>query len=87
MKYSVEVSKSAARSLRKITPQIRHQIYAALKELEHTPRPVGVRKVVGAEDTWRIRVGNYRVVYTIKDNKLLVVVVRVGHRREVYRNL
>jgi len=59
----------------------------ALAVLRDDPRPPGCVKLTGADDLWRIRVGQYRVVYTIRDDELLVLVVRVAHRRDVYRGL
>jgi mRNA interferase RelE/StbE len=59
---------------------------AAIADLAETPRPDGVRKIVGSEDAYRIRVGDYRIVYKIVDRVLTVFVVRVGHRKDVYRD-
>ena len=53
--------------------------------LADNPRPPGVEKLKGAEGLWRVRVGDYRVIYTVRDEVLLVLVIRIGHRREVYR--
>lgn len=83
-RYAVELAESAKRDLKKISPQAKESILAAIEELTDDPRPVGCRKVRGA-DAYRIRVGTYRVIYQIFDMRLLVIVVRVGHRREVYR--
>jgi len=55
--------------------------------LADNPRPSGAEKLKGAKDLWRIRSGNYRIIYTIQDEALLVLVIRIGHRREVYRYL
>jgi mRNA interferase RelE/StbE len=54
-------------------------------ELEDNPRPPGCKKLVGEENAWRIRVGNYRVLYEIKDRVLIVHVVEIGHRKDVYK--
>lgn len=66
----------------RLTPKRR---LACITALEQDPRPSGCKKLRGATNTYRIRSGDYRVVYTIEDAELLVLVVRVGHRREVYR--
>jgi mRNA interferase RelE/StbE len=58
-----------------------------LDELAHDPRPSGVKKLQGLDDTYCVRVGDYRVVYEIQDNLLIVLVLSVAHRREVYRDL
>ncbi len=60
------------------------RIRTAIDALGTDPRPDGVTKLSGTSDSYRIRVGNYRIVYTIDDGKLTIVVVRIGHRREVY---
>ncbi len=83
--YRVEFTTAAAKEIRKLDRAIRRRILAAIAELEKTPRPVGCKKLVGESDAWRIRAGDYRVLYEVIDNVLLVVVVRVGHRREVYK--
>jgi mRNA interferase RelE/StbE len=61
------------------------RVMKALATLKHTPRPVGATKLEGIEEAYRIRVGDYRVLYRIQDRVLTVTVVRVGHRRDVYR--
>ena len=58
---------------------------AAIDELAQNPRPAGCAKLVGTANDWRIRVGDYRIIYEIHDTRLIVLVVRVAHRREVYR--
>ncbi|MBI3128420.1 MAG: type II toxin-antitoxin system RelE/ParE family toxin [Candidatus Tectomicrobia bacterium] len=82
--YRVELAESAKRDLKKVSPQTKEDILTAIEELAEEPRPVGCKKVRGA-DAYRIRVGAYRVIYQIFDVRLLILVVRVGHRREVYR--
>ncbi|MBM3569186.1 MAG: type II toxin-antitoxin system RelE/ParE family toxin [Alphaproteobacteria bacterium] len=85
MAYRVEITPSAQRALRKIEPTWRNKISHAIDSLVLAPRPYGCVKLAGLPDKWRIRVGDYRVIYSITDNILLVVVVGVGHRREIYR--
>lgn len=63
----------------------RRRVDAAILALADNPRPNGCRKLAGEEGQWRIRVGDFRVIYQVRDAVLLVLVVRVGHRREVYR--
>ena len=58
-----------------------------LSELEASPRPFGVKKMSGGSDLWRVRVGDYRIVYEVRDRQLVVAVIRLGHRRVVYRGL
>ena len=83
-RYRVELAESAKRDLKKVSPQAKEDILAAIEELADEPRPRGCKKVRGA-DAYRIRLGSYRVIYQIFDVRLVVMVVRVGHRREVYR--
>ena len=85
MRYRVEVSPVAHRELRKIPEDKRERILRRIRSLAEDPRPAGVQKLAGEVDGYRIRVGDYRVLYRVKDDVLLIVVVRVGHRREVYR--
>lgn len=85
MAYRVELAPRATRELRRLDHIIRERVLRALIGLEVDPRPQGVKKLVGAESTWRLRIGDYRIVYEIRDRELLVMVVRVAHRREVYR--
>lgn len=83
--HSVDLSPSAARQLRKLDPQARRRIIAVLELLRTEPRPAGAKKLVGGEGEWRVRTGDYRIVYEIHDTILLVLVVAVGHRRDIYR--
>lgn len=84
MSYSVFIQKSAQRSLDRISPPYQDRIIRVIQSLADQPRPLGVKKLSG-RDAWRIRVGDYRVIYEIHDNRLMVMVVVIGHRREVYR--
>lgn len=74
---------AALRSLRKLDPQIRRRVQGAIALLAEDPRPPSAKKLKG-RDAFRVRVGNYRVIYTVEDDVLLVVVVTLGHRRDVY---
>ncbi|SBW21034.1 hypothetical protein FDG2_1872 [Candidatus Protofrankia californiensis] len=84
-RYKVEVSSHAARAFRKLPVPVQRRLTRAFLALEHTPRPVGSKALVGSPGHWRIRVGDYRVIYTVRDDVLLVLVVELGHRRDVYR--
>jgi mRNA interferase RelE/StbE len=84
MSYQVVLPKSAQKELDRLPDQISERILAALAGLETQPRPSGCKKLRG-ESAWRIRVGDYRVIYEIHDKVLQVIVVTIGHRREVYR--
>lgn len=89
MAYRVELSTSAGGELRKlrkrIQPKLMKGIGDRISALAEDLRPPGVEKIEGRDHLWRVRSGDYRIVYTVEDDVLLVVVVKIGHRREVYR--
>ena len=83
--YRVEIAKNAAKDLRGIDRKWIPRIVAAIEALETDPRPAGCKKLAGSEHTYRLRIGDYRVVYDFHDATLIVWVVRIRHRRDVYR--
>ncbi|HZX99813.1 MAG TPA: type II toxin-antitoxin system RelE/ParE family toxin [Dermatophilaceae bacterium] len=85
MTYAIEVLPAAERDLRKVHPQMRARIRGAVLKLAAEPRPPGARALKDRPGYLRVRVGDYRIIYTIEDEVLRVIVVRVGHRRDVYR--
>lgn len=85
MKYRIEVTPRAARDLAALPRAQLERVSRKIDGLAVQPRPRGVTKLSGAEDLHRIRVGDYRVVYQIKDDILLIVLIRIGHRRDIYR--
>jgi mRNA interferase RelE/StbE len=84
MAYTVRFSSHAARQLRKLPRDVQERVRPVIDALADDPRPPRARRLAGREDGWRIRVGAYRVLYAIHDDVLTVLVVEVGHRREVY---
>ncbi|HEY1693174.1 MAG TPA: type II toxin-antitoxin system RelE/ParE family toxin [Polyangiaceae bacterium] len=86
MPYEVRFKPSAAKELAKLPAEVRRRIAPRIDALATTPRPPGAEKLVG-EEAWRIRVGDHRVVYTIEDRVLVVLVVHIGNRREIYKRL
>ncbi|MDY0081450.1 MAG: type II toxin-antitoxin system RelE/ParE family toxin [Ignavibacteriaceae bacterium] len=82
--YKIEILSSADKNLRRINSKDREKIALGISKLSNNPRPHGSKKLKGSE-FYRLRIGDYRVIYLIKDNRLIVVVVRIGHRREIYR--
>jgi mRNA interferase RelE/StbE len=82
-RYRIELRPAAVRALRKIDPRIRDRIHGAIALLASDPRPPASRQLKGRPGH-RVRVGDYRIIYTIQDDVLLIVVVTVGHRRDVY---
>jgi mRNA interferase RelE/StbE len=85
MPYEVRFSSAADRHIGKLPRAVRPLVVARAEALADDPRPHGVEKMSGEENAYRVRVGDYRIIYEIHDAVLIVVVVRVGHRREVYR--
>lgn len=85
MTYRIEVAPAAVRQIRKLEPAARRRIQAAIELLSDQPRPSGAKKLVGGDGEWRVRTGDYRIVYGIHDEVLLVLVVAVGHRRDIYQ--
>lgn len=85
MAYEIHFAPSAAKQFRKLRRDIRPRVEAKIDSLAANPRPRGVEKLAGAENLYRVRAGDFRVVYEIHDKRLIVLVVRVGDRRDVYR--
>ena len=84
MTYRVDVASAAVRQLCKLAPPARRRIQAAIELLAEQPRPSGATKLVGGEGEWRVRTGDYRIAYEIHDSMLVVLVVAVGRRRDIY---
>ncbi|MGH9043672.1 MAG: type II toxin-antitoxin system RelE family toxin [Acidimicrobiales bacterium] len=83
-RYRIEVRPAAIRALRKLGRGIRPRIEGAIALLAEDPRPPASRPLTGRPG-YRVRVGDYRIIYTIQDDRMLIVVVTLGHRRDVYR--
>jgi mRNA interferase RelE/StbE len=83
--YRVLLERAAEKDLRRLSAEIHDSIILAIRALATNPRPPGCRKLSGSKSDWRIRIGDYRVVYEIADTIRIVRVNRVRHRREVYR--
>lgn len=83
--YRIEFTRSAEKDLRRIEKSRVPAIYDEIERLSEDPRPLGVKKLAGADRTYRIRVGDYRVVYEIQDEVLLILVIRIAHRKDVYK--
>lgn len=83
--YSVEFVPSAKRQLAKMPRSMQRRITRTTDGLGQDPRPRGAKLLSADREIWRIRVGDYRMLYTIEDDRLVVLVIRIGHRREVYR--
>ena len=83
-RYKVIVSKSAGKELSKLPLEINNRIIPAIRKLSDNPRPKGSKKLKGSKSTWRIRIGDYRVIYVIDDVVLVVDIRKVGHRKDIY---
>ncbi|HLG19994.1 MAG TPA: type II toxin-antitoxin system RelE/ParE family toxin [Bdellovibrionota bacterium] len=86
-KYRIEFSRSAERQLKAVPRADQERIVRSILSLESNPFPSGVRKLSGYDDVFRIRVGTYRILYSVQGTHLLVIVLKIGHRKDVYRGL
>ena len=84
MTYAVRLAPAAVRQLRKLDPAGRRRVQAAIALLATDPRPPAARQLVGGAGEWRVRTGDFRIIYEIHDAELVVLVIKVGHRRDVY---
>ena len=85
MAYQVVIATRAARQLAKLDAAAKRRVQAAIDLLSLDPRPPSATKLVG-DPAWRVRTGNYRIVYEIENDRLLVLVIAVGHRRDIYKH-
>ena len=83
--YSVELTRTAEKQLRRIAKRHRNRLVEAIHDLVDRPRPHGARKLQGYDDVYRIRVGQYRVVYEILEDRVIVIVLKLGHRKDIYK--
>ena len=86
MIYEIQFTKGARKLFKKLPQELQARIQSKIDDLSIEPRPDGVKKLQGEENSYRIRVGEYRVVYEIYDDILLVSIVRVGHRNKIYKD-
>jgi mRNA interferase RelE/StbE len=85
MTYRIEFRPAAIRELAKLETSTRRRIAATVESLGTNPRPPGVEKLKGHDHRYRVRCGDYRIIYEINDRVLTILVLRIGHRRQVYR--
>jgi mRNA interferase RelE/StbE len=83
--YRIQFKSSAAQQLDRLDGAVRVRVDRKVDELAENPRPAGAKKLKGSSELWRVRVGDYRVIYSIHDDVLLILVVKIGHRGDVYR--
>jgi mRNA interferase RelE/StbE len=84
MAYEVRITQAAEKALKKLEAGVRARLYAKMMELGNDPRPSGVKKLEG-EELYRVRVGDFRIIYAIQDKELIVLIVRVAGRKDAYR--
>ena len=86
--YQIEFTKSASKEFKKLPKNIKEKAIEALNFLSQNPRSdfLKTKKMKGPESLYRIRVGDYRLVYEIVNKKLIIIIVKIGHRKDIYRN-
>jgi mRNA interferase RelE/StbE len=83
--YKIEWKRSAAKELKRVPPEIIKRILVAIEALAEAPFPAGVKKLVGSHHTYRIREGSYRVIYSVNSDVVMIEIIKIGHRKSVYR--
>ena len=84
-KYTVVFARSARKELESLPDQVVERVLPRIEDLVDSPRPAGCRKLSGEQNLWRIRIGDYRVIYSVDDRERLVDIVAVRHRKDAYR--
>ena len=84
-RYKLEISRTAEKQLKKLPRDEQIRVAKAILGIPAAPFPKGSRKLTGYEDVFRIRVGRYRVLYSVAERKLIIIVLKIGHRKDVYR--
>ena len=84
-RHSIEISRTAEKQLKKLNRDNQRRVVKAIVALAEDPRPQGSRKLAGYDDVFRIRVGPYRVLYSVSGKKLVIIILKIGHRKNVYR--
>ncbi len=83
--YKIVFKKTAGKDLERLPNSISERITLKIYALQKEPRPQGVKKLAGSENLYRIRIGDYRVIYSIFENVLIIEIIRIGHRKDVYK--
>ena len=83
--YSIEVSRSAEKTLKRLPKEDQKRVVESILSLAEDPHPRGARKLSGYDDVFRIRVGRYRILYSVSDAEVVIIVLKIGHRKDVYR--
>ena len=85
VRYTIEFSRRAEREFKSLTKAVQRRLVPKIDSLADNPRPRGVKKLEGEDDLYRIRVGDYRIIYQVRDKALIVLVIKVADRKEAYR--
>jgi mRNA interferase RelE/StbE len=83
--YEIEISRTAEKQLKKLSEEDQLRVVRAVLPLTEEPHPRGSRKLAGYDDVFRIRVGRFRVLYSVYESRLVILVLKIGHRKDVYR--
>jgi mRNA interferase RelE/StbE len=83
--YEIEISRTAEKQLKKLPPADQRRVARVMLNLADDPFPRGSRKLSGYEDVFRIRVGRYRILYSVSERALIIIVLKIGHRKDIYR--
>lgn len=83
--YSLEFKEKVVRDFNKIPQKEKTKLWERILRLKNEPRPSGTRKLIGKDNLFRLRCGNYRIIYEVKDKFQIVTIIQVGHRKEIYR--
>jgi mRNA interferase RelE/StbE len=84
-RYTIQYSPPAYKELETLSAEVQDRVVAAINALEENPRPQGSKKLKGSKDKYRIRVGRYGVIYEIHEKEIIVLIVRISHRKDAYR--
>ena len=84
-KYRIEISRTAEKQLRKLRQEDQRRVVEAMVSLGNDPYPKGSRKLTGYDDVFRIRVGEFRILYSVSAKKLIIIILKIGRRKDVYR--
>ena len=84
-KYKIKVSSTAEKRLKKIPKKDMPRLVAAIQSLSYDPYPEGCRKLMGEKATYRIRQGHYRIIYEVKNKELIILILKLGHRKDIYK--
>ena len=85
--YELLIEKNAEKGIRKLPKEVAGRIIPKIQELRENPLPVGCRKIVSSDNDFRIRIGDYRVVYELDEGNRRIIIMAVGHRKDIYRNI